>query len=266
MKFFVQPGMALLFAAVALAPASAQMAKRADFKDGKVGVEMVFVKGGAFKMGCTGEQKECEDNEKPAHNVTVGDFYIGKYEVTQKQWFKIMGDIPASPDFKGDNYPVTNFGWDDIQEFLSRLNKMTGKSYRLPTEAEWEFAARGGTKSKGYVFAGSDNPDDVAWHKGNSGEAELCLDGMSPVGTKAPNELGLYDMSGNAWEWVSDWYGDYSSFDAVDPKGPPSGSYRVSRGGGYYYAADGCRVSTRFLNSGPDYGMGALGLRLALSP
>jgi formylglycine-generating enzyme required for sulfatase activity len=233
-------------------------AKRADFRDDKAGVEMVYVKGGAFKMGCTEEQKECEDNEKPAHNVTVGDFYIGKYEVTQKQWFQVMGSNPSEGD-EGEALPVNNVSWNDVNDFLTRLNAMSGRNYRLPAEAEWEFASRGRVKGKGYIFAGSNNPDDVAWFGDNSGGK------ARPVGTKGPNELGIYDMSGNVWEWVSDRYGDYSSFDVSDPKWPTSGSSRVIRGGSWIHDAEDCRVSVR-INSDPDIRNGFLGFRLALSP
>jgi formylglycine-generating enzyme required for sulfatase activity len=237
---------------------SAKKTKRADFKDDKTGIEMVFVKGGAFKMGCTDEQKECDDDEKPVHSVTLGDFLIGKYEVTQKQWFQVMESNPSGGE-EGEGLPVNNVSWNDVQEFIKRLNTMTGREYRLPTEAEWEFAARGGIKSKGNVFAGSNNPDDVAWYKNNSGGK------THPIGTKAPNELGLYDMSGNVWEWVSDWKDKYSSFDIADPKGPVSGSSRVFRGGGWSGGALVCRVSFRNYYY-PDIRRDGLGFRLALSP
>jgi formylglycine-generating enzyme required for sulfatase activity len=216
---------------------------------------MVFVEGGTFNMGCTSEQgSDCYDNEKPAHRVTVSDFYICKYEVTQAQWESVMGSNPSN--FKGDNLPVETVSWDDIQEFIKKLNAQTGKNYRLPTEAEWEYAARGGTKSKGYKYSGSNNLAEVAWFGGNSGS--------HPVGTKQPNELGIYDMSGNVWEWCSDWDGTYSASAQQNPIGASSGSARVSRGGSWSSRAQGCRVAARGgISSGDRYGI--LGFRLACS-
>jgi formylglycine-generating enzyme required for sulfatase activity len=199
---------------------------------------MVSVQGGTFTMGCTGEQvRDCDSDEKPAHSVTVGNFNIGKFEVTQRLWKQIMGNNPSK--FKGDDLPVENVSWNDIQEFIKKLNEQTGKKYRLPTEAEWEYAARGGNKSKGYKYSGSNNIDEVAWYDGNSG------DKTNEVGTKSPNELGIYDMSGNVWEWVSDRYGKYTSEAKTNPTGPSSGSYRVIRGGGWGNGARVCRVSNR---------------------
>jgi formylglycine-generating enzyme required for sulfatase activity len=209
-------------------------------------------------MGCTGEQGgECDSDEKPAHSVTVSDFYIGKYEVTQKQWVQVMGSNPSK--FRGDDLPVEMVSWDDVQKFIRKLNQQTGKKYRLPTEAEWEYAARGGNKSRGYKYSGSNNIGDVAWYEGNSG------DKTNDVGTKSPNELGIYDMSGNVWEWVSDWYGKYSEGAQTNPAGPSSGSDRVFRGGGWYYDAESCRVSIRG-NDYPDYRSYNIGFRLVLSP
>ncbi|MBQ0015371.1 MAG: formylglycine-generating enzyme family protein, partial [Bacteroidales bacterium] len=150
---------------------------------------MVEVSGGTFKMGATSEQgSDAWNDEKPVHNVTLSSYYIGLTEVTQELWQAVMGSNPSY--FKGLYRPVENVSWDDCQTFISRLNSLTGKNFRLPTEAEWEFAARGGTKSRGYKYSGSNTLDDVAWHVGNSG------DKTHDVGTKAPNELGIYDMSG----------------------------------------------------------------------
>ena len=219
--------------------------------------EMVFVQGGAFTMGCTLEQGgDCSSDEKPAHQVTVGSFYIGKYEVTQAQWKAVMGSNPSS--FKGDNLPVEHVSWNEVQEFIRKLNAATGKQYRLPTEAEWEFACRGGLKSAHYKYSGSNNLNDVGWYSDNSGNT------THPVGTKLPNELGIYDMSGNVWEWCNDWYGAYSSVAQTNPQGPASGSARVLRGGSWSYDARFVRVSFRYYIT-PDYRINFLGFRLACS-
>ena len=201
---------------------------------------MVFVAGGTFQMGATSEQgSDVQDDEKPVHSVTLSDFYIGKYEVTQAQWKAVMGSNPSSLT-GDDNLPVEHVRWNDVQEFIQKLNAKTGKTYRLPTEAEWEYAARGGKKSLGYTYAGSNTVGDVAWYEDNSG------DKTQPVGQKQPNELGLYDMSGNVWEWCQDWYGDYSSSAQTNPTGPSSGTTRVLRGGSWNCSAWLCRVSLRF--------------------
>ncbi len=219
-------------------------------------IAMVYVSGGTFTMGATSEQgSDASNNEKPAHSVTLSGYYIGKYEVTQELWNAVMGSNLSY--FKGDNLPVC-VSWNDVQEFLRKLNAMTGKNYRLPTEAEWEFAARGGNSSRGYKYSGSNNIDDVAWYNGNSG------DRTHAVGTKSPNELGIYDMSGNVWEWCQDWYGrSYSSSSQRNPKGPNSGPNRVIRGGGWLYSARNCRVSCRDYYS-PNCWCNYLGFRLAL--
>jgi formylglycine-generating enzyme required for sulfatase activity len=205
-------------------------------------IEMVFVKGGTFLMGCTKGDKNCFSDEFPVHKVTVSDFYIGKYEVTQKEWKSIMGY--DSSEFKGDNYPVEMITYDSIQSFLKKLNAITGKNYRLPTEAEWEYAARGGTKSKSRKFAGSNDVNAVAWHYGNSNET------THPVGTKAANELGIYDMSGNVWERCEDWYMLYENKEEKDPKGPENPNNflftRVARGGAWNsHIIEECSVSHR---------------------
>lgn len=160
--------------------------------------------------------------------------------------------------FVGDNLPVESVSYEDVKTFITKLNEKTGKTFRLPTEAEWEYAARGGKKSKGYKYSGSNNIDDVAWYYGNSNNK------THPVKTKRPNELGIYDMSGNVWEWCSDNYGAYSSSSQTNPTGPSSGSYRVDRGGSWHYNAGSCRVSTRFF-SNPSDGYYYLGFRLALA-
>lgn len=216
-----------------------------------VGGDFIFVKGGTFQMGSNEES-----DEKPIHSVTVDDFYIGKYEVTQKEWKEIMGSNPSY--FKGDNLPVEQVSWDDIQEFLRKLNAKTGGNYRLPTEAEWEYAARGGASSRGYKYAGSNDIDEVAWYSSNSGSK------THQVGTKQPNELGIYDMSGNVWEWCSDWYDSsyYSSSPSRNPKGPSSERYRVLRGGSWSSLQSYTRVAVRLSNS-PGYRGSNYGFRVA---
>lgn len=216
---------------------------------------MVAVEGGTFTMGATSEQgSDARDKEKPAHKVTLSDYYIGQTEVTQALWEAVMGSNPSN--HKGDNLPVENVSWNDCQAFIQKLNQLTGKQFRLPTEAEWEYAARGGRKSRGYKYAGGNNIDSVAWCDGNSGNE------THPVATKQANELGIYDMSGNVLEWCSDWCGDYTSSSQSDPQGPSSGLYRVIRGGCYYNFARNCRVSYRISNT-LDYRSGYLGLRLS---
>ena len=220
-----------------------------------VSFEMVRVEGGTFRMGATSEQKdEAWDREKPVHSVTLSSYYIGKTEVTQALWQAVMGSNPSN--FKGSNLPVECVSWNDCQEFIQKLNSLTGRNFRLPTEAEWEFACRGGNNSRGYKYSGSNDIDNVAWYDGNSG------DQTHPVGTKAPNELGIYDMSGNVWEWCSDWYADYTSYSQTNPKGPQSGSGRVYRGGCWGYDAGRCRSSFR-IGYYPTYRGINLGLRLA---
>ena len=220
--------------------------------------KMVKVSGGTFQMGGTSEQgSNADDDEYPVHSITLSDYYIGQTEVTQELWEAVMGDNPSY--FTGDNQcPVERVSWDDCQEFIKKLNRLTGKNFRLPTEAEWEYAARGGNKSKGYKYSGSNNPDAVAWYYYNSGGK------THPVATKQSNELGLYDMSGNVWELCQDWYGGYSSRSQSNPKGANTGSYRVLRGGSWFdYARRYVRMSYRN-GSTPDYRCYSDGLRLAL--
>lgn len=231
---------------------AATMGGNRTFTVNGVSFEMVAVKGGTFTMGATSEQgSDAYSNEKPTHSVTLSDYYIGKFEVTQALWKAVMGSNPSY--FKGDNLPVESVSWNDCQEFIKKLNQMTGQNFRLPTEAEWEYAARGGNKSNGYKYSGSNNIGDVAWYTGT-----INSSGTKPVGTKSPNELGIYDMSGNVWEWCQDWYGNYSSGSQTNPTGPSSGSRRVLRGGSWYYYAWDCRVSNRSRNSpgGRDYDFG----------
>ena len=218
-----------------------------------VSFTMVPVEGGTFQMGST--DSDAESDEKPVHQVTLSSFSIGQTEVTQELWEAVMGSNPSY--FKGAKLPVEKVSWNDCQTFIAKLNALTGKQFRLPTEAEWEFAARGGNSSKGSKYAGSDNIDDVAWYDTNSSST------THDVATKQPNELGIYDMSGNVWEWCQDWYASYSSSAANGPTGPSSGSGRVYRGGSWRDPARGCRVSFR-VSITPSRSYYFLGLRLAL--
>ena len=217
---------------------------------------MIKVEGGTFTMGATSEMSEPWDNEKPTHQVTLSTYYIGETEVTQALWKAVMGSNPSS--FKGDNRPVETVSWDDCQDFINQLNQLTNRKFRLPTEAEWEFAARGGNKSNHTQYSGSSNLDDVAWNDGNSGGK------THPVKTKRANELGIYDMSGNVYEWCQDYYGNYSSTAEDNHKGPESGASRVFRGGGWNNRARGCRSSCRS-GSTPGNRSYYLGLRLVFS-
>lgn len=215
---------------------------------------MILVEGGTYTMGATSEQGSDADNaEKPAHQVTVSTFSIGETEVTQELWQAVMGNNPSN--FKGPRRPVEQVSWEDCQNFIRKLNSLTGRRFRLPTEAEWEYAARGGTKANDHKYAGSSVIDRVAWYDRNSG----CQ--THDVATKRANELGLYDMSGNVWEWCQDLYGRYSSASQTNPKGPSSGSGRVFRGGGWLHDARLCRVSTR-VNETLSHRFSNLGLRL----
>ncbi|MBO6026293.1 MAG: SUMF1/EgtB/PvdO family nonheme iron enzyme [Bacteroidales bacterium] len=203
-----------------------------------VSFTMKLVEGGTFQMGATSEQgSDANDREKPVHNVTLSNYYIGETEVTQALWQAVMGSNPSN--WKGDNLPVETVSWNDVQDFIHKLNQMTGKNFRLPTEAEWEYAARGGKYSKSYKYSGNKKISKVAWCTDNS-EHKTHV-----VKTKDPNELGLYDMSGNVWEWCQDWYGNYSSSSQTNPTGPSTGSFRVLRGGSWYSNARSCRVASR---------------------
>lgn len=217
---------------------------------------MVFVKGGSFRMGCTKNKNGiCDDDEFPIQEVTIDDFYINKYEVTNSQWTHIMGKNPSA--FKDCvACPVEGVNLKNIQSFIEKLNSQTGREYRLPTEAEWEYAARGGQLSNRYIYSGSNNLNEVAWYDQNSDES------THPVGTKMPNELGIYDMSGNVQEWCSDFYGDYIDKPLVNPKGAGyNGKANLSRGGHWYKDSSFCRVSDRVKASGKEK-LQYLGLRL----
>ena len=223
-----------------------------------VSFEMVYVEGGTFDMGATSEQgSDAYDDEYPVHSVTLSDYYIGRCEVTQELWEAVMGSNLSW--FKGAQNPVESVRGAFCQGFINKLNSLTGRTFRLPTEAEWEYAARGGNKSRHYKYSGSNNIFDVAWHGDNSG------DKTHAVGTKTANELGIYDMSGNVEEWCSDWYGGYSAGAQTNPQGPSSGSFRVLRGGGWSGNAGRCRVSYR--DRGHPNAIGhTFGLRLVLVP
>ena len=263
--------------------ANANICFKVEVNSGKftvngVSFEMVRVEGGTFRMGATSEQKdEAWDGEKPVHSVTLSSYYIGKTEVTQALWQAVMGSNPSG--FKGADLPVECVSWDDCQEFIQKLNSLTGRNFRLPTEAEWEFACRGGNNSRGYKYSGRNKLGSVAWYNGNSGGkthsvGTFLWGGFSaptgdsgskthPVGTKTPNELGIYDMSGSVWEWCNDWYGSYTANSQANPTGPQSGSGRVRRGGSWFNDARSCRSSNRNGNYPPDR-CNFLGLRLAL--
>ena len=231
---------------------------------GNVSFDMIRVDGGTFMMGATSEQgNDAYDDERPAHQVTLSPYYIGETVVTQALWETVMGSNPSK--FKGSNRPVETVSWDDCQEFILKLNQKTGRKFRLPTEAEWEFAARGGNKSQSYKYSGSNNIGDVACYRDNSNNQ------THGVKSKLANELGLYDMSGNVWERCQDWYGDYPSSAQTNPLGPSNGSIRVYRGGCWDSEGGSCRVTSRG-DWEPDYRwfhapesqVRFLGLRLAL--
>ena len=240
------------------------------FTVGGVQFKMIYVEGGTFTMGATSEQgDDAYDREKPTHTVTLSSFSIGETEVTQALWQAVMGQKPTSDGSQwyglGAKYPAYYVSWNDCQDFISKLNAITGENFRLPTEAEWEYAARGGNKSRGYKYAGSNTIGNVAWYYDNSyalGSSNANY-GTHNVGTKQANELGLFDMSGNVWEWCQDWYGDYSSSSLTNPTGPSSGNSRVYRGGSWSNNARLGRVSYRD-SSGPTIRYYNLGLRLAL--
>ncbi len=237
-----------------------------------VSFKMIAVEGGTFTMGATAEQgSDYDSDERPTHQVTLSSYSIGQTEVTQALWVAVMGSNPSNCN--GGNYgtnlqrPVECVSWDDCQTFIAKLNQLTGANFRLPTEAEWEYAARGGNKSKGYKYAGSNTVDNVAWYSVNATAVGWRNPnyGTHAVATKAANELGLYDMSGNVFEWCQDWYSDsyYNSSPSTNPTGPASGSGRVIRGGSWGDGARNCRVSARSSHT-PSYSNSDLGFRLAL--
>lgn len=220
---------------------------------------MIYVEGGAFLMGATEEQDGVATNkEYPVHPVTLSSYYIGQTQVTQALWESVMGTNPSVNRGNGQQ-PVENITWYDCQDFISKLNDLTGREFRLPTEAEWEYAARGGKFSHAYKYAGSDNTDEVAWHDTNSNDCS------QPVASKMPNELGLYDMSGNVWEWCNDYFGTYPSEPQINPQGPETGNKKVMRGGSYFSSVDYGRVSNRFAPPSLLFKAHPLGIRLALT-
>ncbi len=277
-------GLAVMFLCI-----SCQNSSQTDvlsFSVNGVTFNMIKVKGGTFKMGATPEQHEAYTDELPVHDVTLSDYYIGETEVTQALWEAVMGislqdyrnqrqqkideeerryraSNPNGVYFNwglfdieiGAYYPVCDLDWNEWQEFISGLNKLTGQRFKLPTEAQWEYAARGGKKSQGYKYSGSNAVGNVAWCKENSQGKRA-----HPVATKQPNELGIYDMSGNVQEWCSDWFGAYSSNTQTNPTGPSYGSERVVRGGATVWEARLARITTRSGGVQPHL----TGLRLAL--
>ncbi|MDM8523290.1 SUMF1/EgtB/PvdO family nonheme iron enzyme [Desulfococcaceae bacterium HSG8] len=222
------------------------------WKDTATGMEFVLIPGGSYKMGCTRWTDNCESDERPAHEVHLDEFWMGKYEVTQGEWEKIMGKNPSRFK-KGERYPVERVSWNDIKEFIRKLNWESGENYRLPTEAEWEYACR--SLGKREKYCGGDKPGNLAWYDKNS------LSFSHPAGRKASNSIGLYDMSGNVWEWCEDRYGGYSSDPVRNPDGPLSGDLKVFRGGGWSDDARYCRAANRSFNL-PDYRSSVLGFRL----
>lgn len=240
-----------------------------------INAEMVFVKGGTFTMGCTAEQSDCWENEKITHSVTLNNFYIGKYEITVKQFGRFIsesgyktnadkngwsfiqngedwlkkdsanwecGVTGARRDSGESDHPVIHISWNDAKTFCIWLSQKTGMKYRLPTEAEWEYAARGGDKAASepaYMYSGTDKPGNAGWFIDNSGN------NTHAVGGKPPNILGLYDMSGNVWEWCNDWFENYKSPPQTNPKGPASGKEKALRGGSWLSFYWSMRVSNR---------------------
>ena len=235
------------------------LAEENDFRTIRVGssyFDMSFVKGGTFMMGS--DAPDAQADEQPVHEVTLSDYYIGQTEVTQHLWKKVMGDENNPSATKGNNLPVTNITWDEAQQFVERLSELTGMHFRLPTEAEWEYAARGGQKSKGYTYAGSNDIDEVGWYNGNSSNKTHA------VGQKQPNELGIYDMTGNVWEYCSDWHMPYSAQAQTNPTGAATGEKHVLRGGCYHYDSKNCTNTNRHSYYTPDNGGASTGLRIVL--
>ena len=240
----------LIFAVIAALTSCSKISNQ-EFEVNGVKFKMIAVEGGSFMMGATpGQGTDAGENEKPAHKVTVDDFLIGETEVTQELWFAVMGSNPSHFKNSRGNFPVENVSWNDVQIFIKKLNEITGQQFRLPFESEWEYAARGGKKSRDKKYAGSDDIDEVAWYKDNAGGTTHA------VASKKANELGIYDMSGNVWEWCEDWYGNYGEKELINPQGAVNGDKIVMRGDSWYNAES--RVSFRrgYMpnTQGPDYG------------
>ncbi|MCO6487086.1 MAG: formylglycine-generating enzyme family protein [Phaeodactylibacter sp.] len=225
--------------------------------------DMIRVEGGTFRMG-DDDSEEALDREQPAHEVKLENFYIAKYPVTQSLWKSVMGEENNPSAFKGESRPVENVSREDALAFISQLNQLTNQAYRLPSEAEWEYAARGGRKSQGYTYAGGNEIAEVGWCNENSGGETKA------VGLKKPNELGLFDMSGNVYEWCLDWFGDryyqecLEGGTANNPRGPETGTYRIFRGGCWNYSPERCRVAYRH-HDRPWRGYPYLGFRLVMA-
>ena len=247
----------ILFATIILFASHAQKHaptyKTLSFNINGCRIDMVYVQGGEFTMGCDeGLERQGKIDEIPFHPVVVGSFYMGRYEVTQRLWKAIMGYNPSN--FPDDDRPVEQVSYEEVHTFIQRLNTLSGKHFRLPTEAEWEYAARGGGKGNGCKYSGSNTVGSVAWYFSNKSH---------PVAGKKPNELGLYDMSGNVYEWCQDVYGDYSGKAQSNPQGISTGSSRVFRGGSWIGDKGSCRVSYRG-HKLPGNAENNLGLRLAM--
>lgn len=230
-----------------------------SFSVNGVTFDMVYVGNGTFLMGSDYSFRRWDyyDEEWPIHQVILDSYYIGQTEVTQQLWNAVMDEKPNGNSVEESDLPVKDISWNDCQRFITTLNQLTGKNFRLPTEAEWEFAARGGRISKHHEYSGSNNYYEVAWCVDNSGLE------IHPVKMKSANELGIYDMSGNLWEWCNDWFGEYSNGSFTNPTGPSTGTERVKRGGGANSGEWDCRVSARSAASPQEYG--DIGLRLVIS-
>ncbi len=240
-----------------------------DFVETALGLNMnmVYVEGGTFVMGALADDKDAYDNEKPPHMVTLNSYHIAQFEVTQSQWQKVMGTTIQQQnklsDYKGlygvgDDYPMYHINHAEATAFCERLSVLTGKIYKLPTEAQWEFAARGGANNRTYRYSGGSSIDDVAWHIGSGGEKSHHV-----VGEKHPNGLGLYDMNGNVWEWCEDWYGVYEAAPQIEPRGAAKGEQKVFRGGSWYDVEKNCTVTFRSAEN-PEKRMNNVGFRVVM--
>lgn len=253
-------------------PANNSQSNTRTFTVNGVSFKMVKVAGGSFLMGCTSEQYDCDEDENNVRRVTLDEYYIATTEVTQALWEAVMGtniyqqrnkhynDVSWARIYgEGDDYPICYVSWEEALEFCRRLSDETGMTFTLPTEAQWEYAARGGKNNSNTVFSGNNMIDIVCWYSANSNNE------THPVGQKRPNALGLYDMSGNVWEWCKDWYSSYTSYDTNNPTGPSSGSFRVNRGGSWDDNASFCRVANR-ISSLPGERFYGTGFRVVLLP